>query len=143
MNATTVLLVDDEVDFLAALSDRLGLRGLDVDTATSGDEALERARERSYDAVLLDMAMPGMDGLDTLRGLLAVNRDLQVIVVTGHATLQQAVEAMKVGALDLVEKPVAIETLVTQIEDAARRRSTLDDQRIQRRIEEITRKKGW
>lgn len=143
MSETRVLLVDDEVEFLAALAERLEIRGLQVDTATSGEVALEKAGARPFDAILLDMAMPGMNGVETLEGLMEINPDLQVIVLTGRATLQQGVEAMKAGALDLIEKPVAIEDLVVRIEEAARRRSALDDRRIRERIDEITRKKGW
>jgi DNA-binding NtrC family response regulator len=143
MNETTVLLVDDEEEFLAALAARLEMRALAVDTATTGAVALKKAEQRTYDAILLDMAMPGLDGLSTLKGLLEINVDLQIIVLTGRATLAQAVEAMKAGALDLIEKPADIDTLVERIEEAARRRSSLDDQRVRRRIEEITRKMGW
>ena len=143
MSDTTVLLVDDEVDFVTVLADRLTMRGLSVETANSGEKALEKARERTYDAILLDMAMPGLNGLETLRGLMEINPDLQVIVLTGQATLTQGVEAMKLGAIDLVEKPADLPELVSLIEEAARRRTALDDQRVRRRIEEITRKKGW
>ena len=143
MTDTTVLLVDNEADFVEALAERLAARGLRVETAGSGGEALARAKERAYDAVLLDMAMPGLDGLQTLKGLLAINPDLQVILLTGRATLQQGVEAMKLGALDLLEKPADIATLEARIENAARRRTSLDDQRVQRRVGDILRKKGW
>lgn len=143
MTDTTVLLVDDEEDFVAALAERLEVRGLRVDTASSGAGALEKARGRGYDAVLLDMAMPGLDGLETLRGLLAINPDLQVILLTGRATLQQGVEAMKLGALDLLEKPADLARLVSRIEDAARRRSALDDRRVEERVRGILHKKGW
>jgi len=143
MTDTTVLLVDDEEDFVTALAERLEGRGLRVETAASGAAALEKARTRVYDAVLLDMAMPGLDGLETLRGLLALNPDQQVILLTGRATLQQGVEAMKLGALDLLEKPADIERLVTRIEDAARRRSALDDRRVEERVRGILHKKGW
>lgn len=143
MSETSVLLVDDEVEFVSALAERLELRGLSVDTATNGAMALDRARERVYDAILLDMAMPGLDGLQTLKGLLEINADLQVIVLTGRATLAQAVEAMKAGALDLIEKPADIATLVARIEEAAHRRTSLDNDRVQQRIQEITRKMGW
>lgn len=143
MNETTVLLVDDEEEFIAALAARLEMRELAVDTAATGYAALAKARQRTYDAILLDMAMPGLDGLGTLKALLEINGDLQVIVLTGRATLAQAVAAMKSGALDLIEKPADIDSLVERIEEAARRRSSLDDQRVQRRIDEITRKMGW
>ena len=138
-----VLLVDDEVDFVSVLAERLEARGLKVDTAGDGETALVKAREQAFDAILLDMAMPGMDGIQTLNGLLAINPDLQVILLTGQATLRQAVEAMKLGALDLLEKPVGIATLVAKIEDAALRRSKLDDKRIEQRMSDILRKKGW
>ena len=143
MTDTTVLLVDDEADFVAALAERLEVRGLRVDTAANGAIALDKARARVYDAVLLDMAMPGLNGLETLRGLLAVNPDQQVILLTGRATLQQGVEAMKLGALDLLEKPADIAMLVTRIEDAAKRRTALDDRRVDERVRGILHKKGW
>jgi len=143
MTDTSVLLVDDEEDFVVALAERLEARDLRGDTAASGEIALERARARVYDAILLDMAMPGLDGLDTLRGLLAINPDQQVILLTGRATLQQAVEAMKLGALDLLEKPADIVALVARIEDAALRRISLDDQRVAERVQDILHKKGW
>jgi DNA-binding NtrC family response regulator len=139
----SVLLVDDEEDFVAALAERLEVRGLSVDTAASGAIALEKARARVFDAILLDMAMPGLDGLDTLRGLLGINPDQQVILLTGRATLQQAVEAMKLGALDLLEKPADIGRLVARIEDAANRRIALDDRRVEERVRDIIHKKGW
>jgi len=143
MSDTTVLLVDDEPDFVQVLSHRLESRDLSVETATSGEEALEKAREHVFDAIVLDMAMPGLSGVETLKALREINPDLQVIVLTGRATLAQAVEAMKAGALDLMEKPAEMDELVTLIEEAAHRRASLDDQRIRRRIDEITRKRGW
>jgi DNA-binding NtrC family response regulator len=139
----SVLLVDDEEDFVAALSERLEVRGLRVDTAANGELALAAARRKVYDAVLLDMAMPGLDGLETLRGLLGINPDQQVILLTGRATLQQGVEAMKLGALDLLEKPADIARLVARIEDAANRRIALDDRRVAERLRDILHKKGW
>ena len=86
----TVLLVDDEVEFVDALADRLEARGLQVVKAHTGTSALEAAEGRVFDAIVLDMAMPGMDGLETLEGLLQINPDLQVILLTGQATLEQA-----------------------------------------------------
>lgn len=138
-----VLLVDDEEEFVSVLAERLEARDLAVETAPSGEIALEKAAKRPFDAILLDMAMPGMNGIETLQGLLEINRDLQVILLTGQATLGQAVEAMKLGAMDLLEKPVEIDTLVARIDDAARRRSSLEDKRIGQRVDELLRKKGW
>jgi DNA-binding NtrC family response regulator len=143
MNETTVLLVDDEQDFVEALAERLRLRGLVVEAAGSGALAIEKSGKRRFDAVLLDMAMPGLDGVQTLSRLLADNADLQVILLTGKATLAQAVAAMKLGALDLLEKPAPLETIVARIEEAATRRAARDDERIARRMRDITREKGW
>ena len=112
MSDCRVLLVDDEVDFVHALADRLEARGLQVASATSGHQALSAAREQVFDAIVLDMAMPGMDGIETLEGLLEINPDLQVILLTGQATLEQAATAIRIGALDLLEKPADIEVLV-------------------------------
>ncbi len=143
MSETTVLLVDDEEDFVTVLAERLERRGLTVDTAQSGDTALKKAGGHPFDAIVLDMAMPGMDGVQTLRGLLKINNDFQVILLTGHSTLQQAVEAMKLGALDLLEKPADIEVLVAKIDDAARKKTKLDDGHIEQRISDIMRQRGW
>ncbi len=143
MNESTVLLVDDEEDFVEVLAERLEARGLAVDTAGNGELALEKAGKRSFDAIVLDMAMPGLNGIETLQGLLQINPDLQVILLTGRATLGQAVEAMKLGALDFLEKPVDIETLVAKIAEAATKRSSLEEKRIEDRLSDIMRKKGW
>jgi len=143
MSQSTVLLVDDEEDFVEVLAERLEARGLTVDTAASGELALEKAGKRPFDAIVLDMAMPGMNGIETLQGLLQINPDLQVILLTGRATLGQAVEAMKLGALDFLEKPVDIETLVVKISEAATKRSSLEEKRIEDRLSDIMRKKGW
>jgi DNA-binding NtrC family response regulator len=143
MSDTTVLLVDDEEEFVSALGDRLEVRGLGVDTAENGQVALEKAGKRKFDAILLDMSMPGMDGIQTLKGLLGINPDLQIILLTGRATLAQAVDAMKLGALDFLEKPADIETLVVKIAEAAEKKATLEDKRTEDQVSEILRKKGW
>jgi DNA-binding NtrC family response regulator len=138
-----VLLVDDEEDFVSVLADRLEARDLRVDTAENGEVALAKALKKTYDAILLDMAMPGMNGIETLKGLLAINPDLQVILLTGRATLEQAVEAMKLGALDFLEKPADIAELVTKIAEAATKKSSLEERRIEEKMNDILRKKGW
>lgn len=143
MNETTVLLVDDEEAFVSVLAERLEARGLKVDTAGDGEIALAKAGKKAFDAILLDLAMPGLDGIQTLNALLEINPDLQVILLTGRATLGEAVEAMKLGALDFLEKPADIATLVSRIEDAATKKSTLDDKRIEEKLTDIMRKKSW
>lgn len=143
MSDYKVLLVDDEEDFVEVLADRLEARGLSVVKAHSGIQALDAAAERTFDAIVLDMAMPGMNGLETLEGLLEINPDLQVILLTGRATLEQAATAIRIGALDLLEKPADIGTLVSKIELAATRRWSLEEKRIEQKVADIVRKKGW
>jgi DNA-binding NtrC family response regulator len=143
MEESRVLLVDDEQDFVTVLAERLETRGLKVDTADSGEAALVKAGEKFFDAIVLDLAMPGMNGIETLKGLLEINADLQVILLTGRATLAQAIEAMKLGALDFLEKPVDIATLTQRIEQATAKRTELTDKRIADRMTDIMRKKGW
>jgi len=143
MSDCRVLLVDDEVDFVDILADRLETRGLMVFKANSGTEALAVAEDKVLDAIVLDMAMPGMDGLETLEGLLKINPDLQVILLTGRATLEQAATAIRIGALDLLEKPADIDTLVSKIEMAATKRWSLEEKRIEQKVADIIRKKGW
>ena len=99
MTKETVLVVDDEVEFTEILSQRMEARGMAVDTAAGGREALQKARTRSYDAIILDLSMPEMDGMETLEHLLNENPDLQVIVLTGFATIEKGVEAIKHGAM--------------------------------------------
>lgn len=143
MSDCRVLLVDDEVDFVEVLADRLRVRGLTVDTAVTGLTAVTMAEETRYDAIVLDMAMPGMDGIETLERLLELNPDLQVVLLTGRATLEQAVAAIKLGALDLLEKPAELDALVRKIEDAANRRWSIEEKRIEEKVDDIIRKKGW
>ena len=138
-----VLLVDDEEEFTSALAERLELRGIHADTAADGRTALAQAEQRRYDAIVLDLAMPGLSGIETLQGLLQINPDLQVMLLTGRGSTEQAVEAMKLGALDFLEKPVDIGTLVARIEDAATRRTSLEEQRYEEKMDDIRRKKGW
>ena len=98
-----ILLVDDEADFLEALSERMRTRGMDVTTSASAKEALDAVEEGAFDAVVLDLMMPDVDGLEALRILKEKDPKLQVILLTGHATVEKGVEAMKRGALDLLE----------------------------------------
>jgi len=111
-----VLLIDDETDFLGVMAERLTLRGLEISTASSAKDGLAMAEENDYDVVILDMAMPEMDGVEALRRLKGKKPDLDVILLTGRASVKQGIEAMKLGALDLLEKPADINTLTAKIE---------------------------
>lgn len=143
MTALRVLLVDDEKDFTDTLAERMAARGLQADVCADGAEALELARSKTYDAVVLDLAMPGMDGIATLKGLLANNPDLQVILLTGRATLQQGLEAIKSGAMEFLTKPPDIDRLIEKISEARTKKERLTEQRIEKTLSEILRTKGW
>jgi len=141
--STRVLLVDDEKDFVESLAERMELRGMDVSATTSPREALTLAEERSFDAIVLDLQMPEMDGLQMLKILKERNPKLQIILLTGHATVQKGIEAMKMGALDLLEKPTDLETLTAKIEEAHTEKILLVEQEQEEKIKEILSKKGW
>jgi DNA-binding NtrC family response regulator len=143
MAKATVLLVDDEEDFTATLAERLETRGLQVDVSANGPEAIDRVHDKTYDALILDLAMPGMDGLETMKRLLKENPDLQVILLTGRATVQKGVEAMSSGAMQFLEKPADINLLLKQIEKARANRVLLTEKRVEQTITDILRTKGW
>jgi len=136
-------LVDDEKGFTETLSERLQLRNLTVYTASSGQEAIELANQHRFDAVILDLQMPGMDGIDTLKQLLGKDADLQVLILTGHGTVTKGVEAIKAGATEFLEKPVDIQTLTEKIGTAATQRVVLTEERSAQAIDDILKRKGW
>jgi DNA-binding NtrC family response regulator len=143
MAKANVLLVDDEEDFTATLAERMEERGLQVDVSSNGPDAIRQVEDKSYDAVVLDLAMPGMNGIETLKRLLAKKPDLQVILLTGRATVRDGVEAMASGAVEFLEKPADLDTLMKHIEKASVNRVLLTEKRVQKTITEILRKKGW
>jgi len=117
-----VLLVDDELDFVSNLGQRLRIRGLPTLTATSGPEALASLGSEEVDVVVLDVRMPGMDGIQTLRKIKEAYPHIEVVMLTGHADLESSLEGMRFGFFDYLTKPVQIDTLVTKINDAYQRR---------------------
>jgi DNA-binding NtrC family response regulator len=143
MDKTKVLIVDDENDFATALSDRMASRGLAVDTAATGEEALHKVEEGAYDAIVLDLVMPGMDGIETLKRLLEKRPELQVILLTGHASLEKGIESVKLGALDFLEKPADFSKLLQRIEHAKANRLLLVEKKFEDIIQEVLKKKGW
>ncbi|NQT39599.1 MAG: response regulator [Planctomycetes bacterium] len=132
-----VLLVDDEREFTQILSERMVSRGVDVDTAASGSEAVQKAKDASYDAIILDLAMPEMDGIDTLKRLLEMNADLQVILLTGYATVQKGSEAIELGAMDFLEKPTEIHKLMEMIQRAKANKMLLVEKQSEERIKGV------
>ncbi len=138
-----VLLVDDEQEFVELLAERMRTRGLTVRTAFNGAGALEIAERETFDAVLLDMVMPEMDGMETMRRLLDLRPELQVIMLTGYANLPAGIDAIKQGAVDYLEKPADINQLLQKIDTAKTRAALLFEERMQEKINKILRKKGW
>jgi signal transduction histidine kinase len=118
----TVLVVDDERDFLDNLGRRLELRGLHVFTAGSGPEALRILDADPVDVVVLDVRMPGMDGIETLRRIKETRPRIEVVMLTGHADLESALEGMRFGFFDYLTKPVRLPELLEKIDDAFQRR---------------------
>jgi len=138
-----VLLVDDDPEFIEVLSQRMEAREVEVDTATSGPEAVEKASDASYDAIILDLSMPGMDGMETLKRLLKDKPDLQVILLTGYATLEKGIEAVKLGAMDFLEKPAEIQKLMEKIEKAKANKMLLVEEQSEERLKGILKSKSW
>ena len=138
-----VLLVDDEKEFLDTLAERMETRGMDVSKATSAPDALEKTEAESYDAIVLDLMMPGMDGIEMLKVLKKKRPEVQVILLTGHATVEKGIEAMKLGAMDFLEKPADLATLTKKIKEAHAKKMILVDKRTETKIKEIIQAKAW
>ncbi|MDJ0720608.1 MAG: response regulator [Desulfobacterales bacterium] len=118
MSEFTVLLVDDEEDFRRTLAKRLEKRNLQVLSAAGGEEAMALIRRSAVDVVALDVRMPGMDGIDVLRAIKAHDPLIEVVMLTGHASVEAAVEGMDFGAFDYLMKPVGIDELLYKLQDA-------------------------
>lgn len=138
-----ILLVDDEEKFVETLAERLEARGMAVRTAFSGEEALEKIREKDADVVVLDVLMPGKSGIDTLREIKQIKPLTEVIMLTGHATVETAIDGMKLGAYDYLMKPTETPELVEKISKAYKRKREHEERIQQAEIERIARSKGW
>jgi DNA-binding NtrC family response regulator len=122
MITTKLLMIDDEESFVSALSKRLAVRDIEVIPAFSGQEGLKRlAEDTSIEVALLDVKMPEMDGIETLKRIKATHPLVEVIMLTGHATFETAIEGMKLGAFDYLMKPCEIEDLIGKLEAAKKR----------------------
>lgn len=113
-----LLMVDDEVKFLAALTDRLKLKLFDVTSATNGQDAIETAKKGRFDVAVVDLQMPGIDGVHLLETLKKNHQFLEVIILSGHATIDAAVQCTKLGAFKILEKPCQFDALVETIKEA-------------------------
>lgn len=140
--AEHVLLVDDEQDFLDIMKERLSSRGMEVSTETSPEEALKRIESELFDALILDLQMPGIDGLEALKRAKKLRPELQVILLTGHASIEKGVEAIKLGAMDFVEKPADLEALSEKIKRARQNKMLIVEKMNQEKIVEMLRRFG-
>jgi DNA-binding NtrC family response regulator len=131
---TRVLIVDDEKDFVEMFSLRLKESGETVFTAYSGQECLDKLEQVSIDVVVLDIKMPGMDGLETLKEIKKRHPIVEIILLTGHGTIETAVEGMKQGAYDYLLKPANAKDMAKKLE-GARKRKDEQEERI-RKVEQ-------
>lgn len=113
-----VLLVDDEVDYLRVLSNRLKRRGFEVVTARGGESAIQTLRKRDFDVAVLDLKMEDMDGIEVLRIFKKMDPTLMVLMLTGHGSEKAAREGIALGAHDYLSKPCELEDLIEKIRDA-------------------------
>ena len=119
MERLKILIVDDEEDFVGTLAERLELRGFEVDAATSGSDALEHVGDESFSVLVLDVKMPGIDGLELMAQIKQSRPDLPVILLTGHGSADDVERGMKEGACEYLMKPVDIEELIERIKNCA------------------------
>ena len=118
-----VLIVDDEEDFLEIMAERMRTQGMDVWTTTSAEEALKMVEKESYDAVIMDFMMPAIDGFKALKLLKEKKPGVQFILLTGNVPEHKRIEAKKLGALDVIEKPADLKVLIKKIKNAKTRRT--------------------
>ena len=142
----SVLLVDDETSFVEALAKRIDKRGLEVTSAFSGQEALDKLKnnggDAEFDVVILDVKMPGMDGIETLAEIKKRHPNIEVLMLTGHATVESAIEGMKSGAFDYMMKPCEIDLLLAKIDQAVIKKRGHEEKILQAKAQMIALRKG-
>lgn len=141
--AAKVLLVDDEAEFIELMSQRLETKGLKVVAVTSGEKALAEIEDHNFDVAVVDLAMPGIDGIETLKQMKEKRGDIEVIMLTGQATVQSGIEAMKHGAIDFLEKPVDLTVLLEKIRLAKKERMRALDKKSADEMKNILKSKSW
>ena len=139
MPLANVLLVDDEVPFVETMTKRLTKRDLRITSAFNGQEALDKLEEhRSVEVVILDVKMPGMDGNETLKEIKRRYPLVEVIMLTGHATVESGIDGMKLGAFDYLMKPCDMDQLISKVKEAVAKKRQHEDKIIEARMKEIT-----
>jgi DNA-binding NtrC family response regulator len=136
MSGIKLLLVDDEADFLDTLVKRMKKRAVEACGVRSGEEALEHLNQNQVDVVVLDVRMQGMDGIETLKEVKKRHPLVEVIMLTGHAAMEVAIEGMEIGAFDYLMKPVDIDNLLYKVEDAYKKKS-IQETKIRKASEEM------
>jgi DNA-binding NtrC family response regulator len=138
-----ILLIDDEQGFVDTMAKRLGKRGLTVSAAYGGEEGIAvLAKDHSIDVVVLDVKMPGLSGIDVLKSIKADHPLVEVIMLTGHATVESAIEGMKFGAFDYMLKPCEMEELLQKIAEAYDKKQTHETKILEARARHIELRRG-
>nr|WP_321465847.1 response regulator [uncultured Desulfobulbus sp.] len=125
-----VLIVDDEQDFREIMIKKLSKQDLHCDSAPDGATALEMIKAKNYDVVLLDVKMPGMDGIETLREIKNIAPMVEVVMLTGHASVESGINGIKYGAFDYLMKPMETDILLEKL-DAAYERKRIQQEKIE------------
>jgi len=137
-----LLIVDDEKQFLETICKRLELRGFEVTPVSSGEEAMEVARKKEFEIALIDLKMPGMDGEQVLEAFKKEHKFLEVIILTGHGSIDSAIRSTKLGAYNYLQKPCELDTLLHVIKEAYQKRIQkkleYDDEKMKEVISKIT-----
>ncbi|MGB9617628.1 MAG: response regulator [Desulfomonilaceae bacterium] len=135
--------VDDEQEFVETLGERLETRGFKVETALNGDEGLAKVREFQPDVVILDVLMPGKDGIETLKEMKAQYPLVEVMMLTGHATIDTAIEGLKLGSFDYLKKPTDTKDLIEKILRAYARKAEQEERIRRAEVDKILATRGW
>jgi len=136
-NKIQLLMVDDEIKFLKTITERLKLKFFEITTAANGTDAIEAAKKGRFDVAVIDLQMPGIDGVQVLEILKKNHKYLEVLILSGHATVESAVDCTKLGAFKILEKPCEFDKLVDAIKQAYERRLKKKFEHDQLRIKKI------
>jgi len=137
MIGTRILLVDDEIVFTNNMSKLLTTRGYRVTAVNSGDSAIRELDEKVFDVVVLDLKMPGMDGITTLKEIKKLGLFTETLILTGHGSIDTAMEAIKLGAYDYLTKPCEVDELVDKIEGAWDKKDEVEKKDMQEKIQKV------
>ncbi|MFH2012415.1 MAG: response regulator [Pseudomonadota bacterium] len=133
-----LLLVDDEENFIETLAERLRNRNYDVTTALNGEDALQKINEYDIDIAIIDVMMPGLSGIETLSEIKRLKPLVEAFMLTGHATVETAIEGMKLGAYDYLMKPCDMDQLLAKIEEAKDKKSKHEEKIREAKVKELS-----